>query len=495
MPENYATKESYGSFEETYSFHDGKIETRRTSARWMSEVPENLREKYTAFYKAVNEHENEWIVLRDPAESTMEISSNKGVAGLMDEARTSLRSGDMAKVQELATRATQMEPNYAEGWALLGYANMQLGGIKEGENDLRRAIALQPKEPRFYEDLAKMLVYLHEDEDALRVWFNLEKADPEYLKARVNAGQILIQLGRFKEAATQLEAVRGDDVRQPAFQLALGQAEIRSGKETTGIAALQMAMQLDGSPRMLNSVAYAMAEAKVDLPDALKYSLTSVTAVEDASMNIRLDKVQGEDLNLMRELAPHWDTLGWVYFQSGKFAEAEKYLRAAWVLDQYPVMGEHLGDVLLKEGHTTEAREIYALALASGIPGPNSHLFDKLAELAGSPSRAGQLVDQARKNLPVAQRSFTMPPIPNVNSTGFYVLISSPDGAVSVKAMWPDESSETAEKTLAAQKFVFTFPDDHPVKLLRMGVLLCHAGSPTCDFLVTMPHQVPQNTQ
>ncbi len=101
----------------------------------------------------------------------------------------------------------------------------------------------------------------------------------------------------------------------------------------------------------------------------------------------------GEDLELAEELVrralaadpdngAYLDSLGWVYFQQGEYAQAFDWLvRAANERPDDPVILEHLGRSLARLGETDRAREVLERALAAG--GDPRVLRPLIAELPG----------------------------------------------------------------------------------------------------------------
>jgi tetratricopeptide (TPR) repeat protein len=66
------------------------------------------------------------------------------------------------------------------------------------------------------------------------------------------------------------------------------------------------------------------------------------------------------------------DSLGWVYFQKGRFEEALVYLkRAAELVPEDPIILEHLGDVYLKLGQPEKALEFFERALGNKKKDPD----------------------------------------------------------------------------------------------------------------------------
>ena len=116
---------------------------------------------------------------------------------------------------------------------------------------------------------------------------------------------------------------------------------------------------------MWNDIAYNLAESKLDLDKAQQYAESAVRATVAALGKIDLQHVTPGQLRQVTSIAASWDTLGWVHFQKGDLDIAERYIRAAWLLDQNGEMGDHLAQIYEKRGEKDRAIEAYALALAA----------------------------------------------------------------------------------------------------------------------------------
>ena len=69
-------------------------------------------------------------------------------------------------------------------------------------------------------------------------------------------------------------------------------------------------------------------------------------------MHITLDQ-----LSEVGTIGNYWDTLGWVYFQQGDLAKASRYVDASWLLSQHGEVGDHLAQILEKQGHKEQAAD------------------------------------------------------------------------------------------------------------------------------------------
>lgn len=77
------------------------------------------------------------------------------------------------------------------------------------------------------------------------------------------------------------------------------------------------------------------------------------------------------------------DSLGWVFFQKGKYQEALKVLKEAVLLvPDDPIILEHLGDAYRKTGDDKNALEYYRRSMQQKTSDPNPEkLMRKIQEL------------------------------------------------------------------------------------------------------------------
>ncbi len=133
-------------------------------------------------------------------------------------------------------------------------------------------------------------------------------------------------------------------------------------EEEKAVEHFHKALELDGSPAMLNAVAYSLAEAKSGiLNDALKYAEEAVNKTEGQSA--KAASLDSSDTGVMASLAAQWDTLGWVKFRMGDYESATKYLESAWSVMQAPAIGDHLGQVYEKLAKKQQAAQSYAMVV------------------------------------------------------------------------------------------------------------------------------------
>jgi len=134
----------------------------------------------------------------------------------------------------------------------------------------------------------------------------------------------------------------------PDVRFEWGNALERSGKYEEAVRMFEDVILVDPQHhRAMNYVAYMWAERAENLDKALRY-------VERA---LQLDPGNGSYL----------DTLGWVYYQQGRFQAAlEELQKAADAEPMEPVIVEHMGDVMLKLDRPVEAAGYYRITLQLG---------------------------------------------------------------------------------------------------------------------------------
>src|SRR5262249_31878471 len=187
---------------------------------------------------------------------------------------------------------------------------------------------------------------------------------PENSTAATALGDLLSAQGKYSEAVEMLEAAVAAAPDSPNLQYQLGTACLKTGQKDKALSHLQKAVERnDADPIMLNNVAYMLAENKTSLDLARQYAEKALTEVEERSVQ-EVDSLE-RGSRLTYHLSLIWDTLGWVYFQSGDASRSESLVRSAWLLGQEAVVGEHLGEIYEKEGKSKAAATAYELALAA----------------------------------------------------------------------------------------------------------------------------------
>jgi tetratricopeptide (TPR) repeat protein len=458
QPSKISYEKDFAAYEGQYSVSGNTFQIDRNVETTVREVPASRRAEYVAFQKSVSDDETRFIQLTSA-------SDWKTLGG-------STPNPEAVQYYNQAQQATQGH----DPTAVI--------------DNLKRATELDPKFLQARKSLSDVLMAFHDSEEALKSYKVLEKMDPSDVQAAVNIGSILLSLNRPAEAVPELESAteRFPDNAQLAMQL--GRAYARSGGKQKALPPFRKATRLDSSALMLNNVAYELADAGVGLDDALGYAEKAVEELEEQSTGIKLEDSTSEQSSQL--LTHSWDTIGWVHFRLGHYEQAEKYLRAAWVLERTGVIGEHLGEVYEKEGKKQEAIHAYALAVTTQGAEMNK-VLDKVQKLSGSDLKGDDAVLAAQKEHPGMVK---LPRMAKGKAMAqFLLLFTQGSNLPEVKFLNGSDELRDAVKTISAARFDIIFPDARPAKILRWGTLSCEPSGPTCDFILLSSNMLSINNR
>jgi tetratricopeptide (TPR) repeat protein len=126
-----------------------------------------------------------------------------------------------------ARKATELDPNYAVAWVMLGdlLAN-RIGNEAEAIEALRTAIKLRPALPDPYEILGGVFLRQKNEKAAEEIYKQGMAADPKHMSGRFNLGRMMLKQNRLVEARQLWEGRTADEDRvMPSFIVELTRAE------------------------------------------------------------------------------------------------------------------------------------------------------------------------------------------------------------------------------------------------------------------------------
>jgi len=159
---------------------------------------------------------------------------------------------------------------------------------------------------------------------------------PTDLDVRERFAEMYIRLKRFPEATEQIDkadALATKPMEKFYVLFLRGEFYDRQKMYDQSEAQFRKALAIDPhNPGVLNYLGYMLADQGVKLPEAL-------TLIREA-------------VDLEPQNGAYLDSLGWVYFKSGQYTEAEENLRKANArMDTDPTVHDHLGEVYEKTGN------------------------------------------------------------------------------------------------------------------------------------------------
>jgi tetratricopeptide (TPR) repeat protein len=213
-----------------------------------------------------------------------------------------------------------------------------------------------------------------------------------------------------------------------------------------------------------------------------------------------------EGLQSARTLGATWDTVGWVYFRLGDYEKALSYARAAWLLGQQGLDGDHLGQIYEKLGRKQEAAHAYRLAYAAvgqhtspatavSREGTRKSIRQHYKLLMGKDAEPTVLSTTRRTDgtftpTPIEElsriRTVKIATAKHESGSAIFTVLFSPDKANDVRYFSGMESFKALSSQLGAAKFKVELPDSGPVRLYRRAMLLCAEVS-GCDAVLLPP--------
>jgi len=166
--------------------------------------------------------------------------------------------------------------------------------------------------------------------------------------ARVRLAAVQLEVGRTEAGEALLRAWADADPSSAEARFQLGSYLQRAGQTAAAEAELREALRIDPKHAgALNFLGYSWAEAGARLDEAMDLVRRA----------LEVDPWNGAYL----------DSLGWVLFQSGRYAEAREPLeQAARTFPSDPTVLEHLGDLYARLGDREAAIAAWDRALAAG---------------------------------------------------------------------------------------------------------------------------------
>jgi tetratricopeptide (TPR) repeat protein len=248
-----------------------------------------------------------------------------------------------------------------ELYLTLGRSLMEQGKIEDAIENFEKAVSLKPDEFIGWINLSLAYFTMPNYEKALE---NLEKAEelqPDSGQALYLRGIILSRQERFLEAIEPFEKalIASPDNKDVIFSLAI--AFERSQQMEKAEKLLENVLLMDPDDHeALNYLGYMWAEKGVRLDEA--------------------EKLIERALELEPENGYYIDSIAWIYYQKGLYEKAlQEMLRSVDIVQDDPVIFEHLGEIYQKLGHLRESREAWERSLE--IDPENEDLKEKLEKV------------------------------------------------------------------------------------------------------------------
>ena len=491
LPLPMTVKRDYAEYSSTYKIEGNTLVAERKFLLRTRELPATRVQDYRALVAAARADEAQTVAMETSVAGTPTIPNSVKVEELVQAADSAANNQNYPLAEELLKRVIEKEPKHKEARRQLGWSLFQQRKDDEAVVVLREQTAINPFDDYSYNLLGRIYWRQQKYQEAATAFRKQIEITPLDKWSHSNLGQMLVEWRKYKEAVPELEQAISLDPEEPLLHVSLGRAYLNLGETAKGTEAFEKAVKLAPGQRVWNDVAYFLAVGNVQLEKAQQYAESAVTAVATELRNVEMDSLTLESLGQVSSLAADWDTLGWVHFQKGNLEIAERYINAAWTLEQHSEVGYHLGQIYEKRGKKEEALHMYALAAAADNLVPEA--TESLLRLAGK-DKSEELRKQAAAELQNYRTLKLGAPAAVVKGTTeaqfFVVLTPGPSRSAqvtAVKFIRGDEKLRPLTALLKAGNFSLVFPDDTSTKVIRRGTLFCQPNGAQCSFLMISP--------
>ncbi|HEY3579784.1 MAG TPA: DUF3857 domain-containing protein [Pyrinomonadaceae bacterium] len=488
LPLPLKVSRDYAEYAASYKLEGQTLLGQRTLHLRQREIPAERLQDYQAFAAAARSDAAQTLALETDLAGTPAIPDSVKTEDLITAAEAAANNDNYPVAEQLLRRALEKEPKHKTLRRNLGYVLSAERKFPEAIAVLQEQTKINPFEDYAYNLLGRVYWQQQDYANAEQSFRKQLEVTPLSPQAHANLGQMLVDWRKYKEAVPELEQAISLTPDEELLHVSLGRAYLNLGEDEKSIKSFEEALKIDRSPLVLNDIAYYLAVKGVQLDKALQYAESAVTSVANSLRNVEAGNLTLDDLRNVASLAAYWDTLGWVYYQKGDLDAAEKYLKAAWLLQQHSEVGHHVGAVAEKRGNKAEAMRLYAQAAVADRVVPEAR--ESLLKLT-SADAIEKLLATAKTELPLYNKIEVGPLGPEVKETveADVYLVFTPDASRNaqvseVKFISGAESLKSSLAKLKTLKYQLVFPDTAPTKIVRRAALVCpKAGPCTLTFI------------
>jgi tetratricopeptide (TPR) repeat protein len=484
-PVGSSVSRDYAAFKSSYQFADHAVTAERSLDFKLRRVPSARADDYKDFARAVAADQNRTLVVLNTSSGDPTVPVSATVDDLVEAGLAALNAGNAASAAPLFHRAVELDSKHRQAWNDLGLADLRLAKLEEAAAAFQKQLEINPADEHANDYLGLALERQNKNVEAAAAFRRQTEIDPLDAAAHAALGDILLGQHDYAHAVAELDKATILSPENAALFVSLGRAYLNNGDEPKALAAFEKAAALSPTPPVWNDIAFDLADRKIDLEKAQQYAERAIGETTASFGNVDLQRVGQSQLRKVASLAACWDTLGWIYFQNGDLASADRYIRAAWMLDQNGEIGDHLAQVYEKRGEKDRAIKAYSLALAA--PGAIPDTRARLTLLLGSNSGIDDLVAKAAPELIAARTIPAGKWAAGDAQAEFFIALSPGDKSAradAVRFISGAEALRPLGETLRTLNYGEMFPSAAPLKIIRRGTLSCSAKRGDCLLIL-----------
>lgn len=281
---------------------------------------------------------------------------------------------DLALAQQQFAIIAKQQPKNADAVLSLGIIAMERKDYKAADKAFEKLLDTETHSSTGHYYLGRLAEAQQNWQEAIFNYLQVDRGN-DFLSATISLLDIFIKQGDFISAQQHMNRVR---IRFPdqaeSLFLLHSQALVKHNYLAEGEKVLNEALngftnnsKLLYARAMLYIQRNQKAEAERDLRSILQLEPNNIVALNSLGYMLTDDSQrynEAEDLltkahNLKPDDPVIIDSLGWLHYRQGKYAEAIRELRQAYTSYQEPAVAAHLGEVLWVTGAQEEARQIW----------------------------------------------------------------------------------------------------------------------------------------
>ena len=516
LPLPLKVSRDYAEYAASYKLDGQTLLGQRTLRLRQRELPAERLQDYQAFAAAARSDAAQTMALETDVAGTPAIPDSVKTEDLIQAAEAAANNDNYVVAEQLLKRALEKDPKHKTLRRNLGFVLAQQRKYDDAIAVLQEQTKINPFEDYAYNLLGRVYWQQQDYANAEKSFRKQLEVTPLNASVHANLGQMLVDWRKYKDAVPELEQAISLTPDEELLHVNLGRAYLNLGEDEKAIKSFEEALKIDRSPLVLNDIAYNLALKGVQLDKALAYAESAVASASNSLRNVEAANLTLDDLRNVSALGAYWDTLGWVYYQKGDLDAAERYVTAAWLLQQHSEVGHHVGAVAEKRGNKADAIRFYAQAAVADHVVPEAR--ESLLKLT-SVDAIEKLLATAKSELPLYYKmelasSVSLPADVKVSDAtasdakaadakpgdaktpdaktpieAEFYLVFTPDGSRNaqvseVKFIKGADSLKAVASELKKLKYKLVFPDSSPTKIIRRGTLSCtKAGACTLTFV------------
>jgi tetratricopeptide (TPR) repeat protein len=282
------------------------------------------------------------------------------------------------KAREQFKRVVADSPREADAVFTVALLALQTNDLDEAERFLKRTLSLQPENDQVRLYLGQVAEQRKNYDEAIQ-WYSAVESAEQHFEAQTRLAVVLARQGKVEQARTHLHVLTPRTEAQKV-QLTLAEEQILRDAKRFDVAFDVLSRALVDLPHNADLLyARALVAEKLNRVDTAEQDLRRILAKDSKNANAlnalgytladrttRYQEALGfieQALALKTDDPFILDSMGWVHYRLGNYAEAVKFLRSALAKRADAEIAAHLGEVLWVMGDRAGAESVWSGAL------------------------------------------------------------------------------------------------------------------------------------